>query len=76
MPDSLVTCYVLSFLCELGDGCKPSDWHSVSFCCVLGVRCKSSDWHLVSSVRVFGSESDVSPAIGIRIPGLPVLCGV
>ena len=38
---------------------------------MLGVRCKSSDWHLVSSVRVFGSESDVSPAIGIRIPCLP-----
>ena len=41
-------------------------------CCVLGVRYKSIKWHLVSSVGVFGSESDVSPAIGIRFPRLPV----
>jgi hypothetical protein len=57
----------------LGDGCKPSDWHSVSSCCVLGVRYKSIKWHLVSSVHVFGLESDVSPAIGIQIPCLPVV---
>ena len=56
----------------VGDGCKPSDWHFVSCCCVLGVRYKSSNWHLVSSVGLFGSESDVSPAIGIRFPCLPV----
>ena len=54
-----------------GDGCKTSDWHSVSSCCVLGVRYKSIKWHLVSSVGVFGSEADVSPAIGIRVPCLP-----
>ncbi|KAI5444886.1 hypothetical protein KIW84_013240 [Lathyrus oleraceus] len=73
VPDSLVTCLLGSFSCVLGDGCKTSDWHSVSYCRVLGVRYKSSNWHLVSSVGLFGSESDVSPAIGIRFPCLPIL---
>ena len=45
--------------------------HPVS-CCVLGVRYKSIKWHLVSSVGLFGSEADVSPAIGVRVPCLPV----
>ena len=55
----------------LGDGCKTSDWHSVSSCCVLGVRYKSIKWHLVSSVGLFGSEADVSPVTGVRVPCLP-----
>ena len=56
----------------VGDGCKPSHWHFVSSCCVLGVRYKSIKWHLVSSVGLCGSEADVSPAIGVWVPCLPV----
>ena len=37
---------------------------------MLGVRYKSIKWHLVFSVGVFGSEADVCPAIGIRVPCL------